>query len=99
MGEGPFPIVTFGHGVGGTILEDLVSSVASLGFVVVAPATSGGGCDESDDMLHALAGSKAKPSLHAALGHVDWNRSAIFGHSMGGFATILTAAEAMKDPA
>jgi poly(3-hydroxybutyrate) depolymerase len=101
LDKGPFPIATFGHGMGGQIIDDLVESVASLGFVVVAPATSGGKCDDNHykDMLHALEGSKAKPSLHEALAHVDWNRSAIFGHSMGGFATILAAAEAMKDPA
>lgn len=94
--KGPFPIITFGHGVGGTILTDLVSSVASLGFVVVAPATSGGSCDESDDMLHAISGSKANPSLHSALDHVDWTRAGILGHSMGG-ASAITATPKAQD--
>merc|ERR1712176_1633051 len=39
-----------------------------------------------------------KPSLHKALGHVDWTRTAIFGHSMGGFASILATAKALEDP-
>jgi hypothetical protein len=86
--------------MGGQILTDLVESVASLGFVVVAPATSGGRCDDNHwkDMLHALKGSKAKVSLHPALSHVDWNRTAIFGHSMGGYATLLAASQAVKEP-
>lgn len=98
--KGPFPIATFGHGMGGEIITDLTESVASLGIIVVAPATSGGRCDDNHwkDMLHALAGSKEKTSLHKALGHVDWNRTAIFGHSMGGFATVLATAEALKSP-
>lgn len=96
LAKGPFPVITFGHGVGGSILEDLVASVASLGFVVVAPATSGGGCDESDDMLHAILGSKAKPSLHTALGHVDWSRAGILGHSMGGAGAIIATPKALS---
>mmetsp|Transcript_64835 Transcript_64835/g.189720 ORF Transcript_64835/g.189720 Transcript_64835/m.189720 type:complete len:283 (+) Transcript_64835:113-961(+) len=100
LDKGPFPIATFGHGMGGEIITDLTKSVASLGIVVVAPATSGGRCDDVHwkDMLHALDGSKAKVSLHAALRHVDWNRTGIFGHSMGGFASIFAAEAALKEP-
>lgn len=100
MSKGPFPIATFGHGMGGQIITDLVESVASLGFVVVAPATSGGRCDDNHwkDMLHALDGSKNNTALHPALAHVDWNNTAIFGHSMGGYATLLATSEAVKDP-
>jgi len=100
LGKGPFPIATFGHGMGGDIIEDLVNSAVSLGMVVVAPATSGGKCDDNHwkDMLHALDGSKAKVSLHKALSHVDWNRTGIFGHSMGGFASLFAGAAAMKEP-
>merc|ERR1712039_974463 len=70
------------------------------GFLVVAPATSGGRCDDNHwkDMLHALSGSKAKVSLHPALKHADWNRTAIFGHSMGGYATLLAASAAVEEP-
>lgn len=100
LGSGPFPIATYGHGMGGQMIPDLISSVASLGIVVVAPATSGGRCDDNHwkDMLHALAGSKADQSLHTALGHVDWTRAAVFGHSMGGYAALLAAAGASADP-
>jgi len=98
LDKGPFPIVTFGHGLGGTILSDLVASVASLGLVVVAPATSGGSCDESDDMLHAIVGSKATPSLHSALGHVDWSRAGILGHSMGAASAINAVPKAQAHP-
>lgn len=98
--KGPFPIATYGHGMGGEIIDDLIKSVASLGIVVVAPATSGGKCDDHhwQDMLHALDGSKSKKSLHKALDHVDWNQTGIMGHSMGGFASIFAAAAAMKEP-
>lgn len=98
LDKGPFPVVTFGHGLGGTILDDLCTSVSSLGMVVVAPATSGGACDESDDMLHAIAGSKAKPSLHEALEHVDWSRAGIIGHSMGGASAITATPKALAQP-
>ena len=89
----PFPVASFAHGIGGGLVADLVTAVASMGFVVVAPATSKGACtSEAEDQLHALAGSRANPSLHPALAHVDWNRAAVFGHSMGGFATSMAAA-------
>lgn len=98
LSKGPFPIVTLGHGKGGEALEDLYKSVSSLGIVGVFPDTGRGPCDESDDMLHAISGSKAKPSLHEALAHVDWNRSGILGHSMGGGSAILAAVKALKNP-
>lgn len=100
LAKGPFPIVTYGHGMGGQMIPDLIESVASLGVVVVAPATSGGKCDDDHwkDMLHAIEGSKAEPSLHTALGHVDWARVGIMGHSMGGFASLNGAADVLTNP-
>ena len=94
LSKGPFPIASFAHGIGGGLVTDLVTAVASLGFVVVAAATGNGACTtEAEDQLHALSGSRAKgPSLHPALAHVDWNKAAVFGHSMGGFATSMAAA-------
>jgi dienelactone hydrolase len=71
-------------------------SIASLGFVVVGlsqfnPKKSA--CThEYQDQLHALAGSKADPSLHPALAHVDWSRAGVIGHSMGGFSSSMAAA-------
>jgi predicted dienelactone hydrolase len=98
--DGPFPIATYGHGMGGQIISDLTASVASLGIVVVAPATSAGKCDDNHwkDMLHALEGSKADPSLHPALKQVDWTRAAVFGHSMGGYGSLNAAANVLQDP-
>lgn len=100
LSDGPFPIVTYGHGMGGQMIEDLIKSVASLGIVVVAPATSGGKCDDNHwkDMLHAIEGSKAAPSLHQALQHVDWTSVGIMGHSMGGFASLNGAADVLSNP-
>jgi len=100
LSKGPFPIVTYGHGMGGQMIDDLIESVVSLGVVVVAPATSGGKCDDNHwkDMLHAIEGSKAKPSLHEALQHVDWERVGIMGHSMGGFASLNGAADVAANP-
>jgi len=100
LSQGPFPIVTYGHGMGGQMIPDLIESVASLGMIVVAPATSGGKCDDNHwkDMLHAIEGSKAKPSLHSALGHVDWTRVGIMGHSMGGYASLNGASDVAANP-
>ena len=98
--KGPFPIVTYGHGMGGQMIPDLIESVASLGIVVVAPATSGGKCDDNHwkDMLHAIEGSKAKTSFHSALQHVDWTRAGIMGHSMGGYGSLNGAADVATNP-
>jgi hypothetical protein len=100
LSQGPFPIVAYGHGMGGQMIPDLIESVASLGMVVVAPATSAGKCDENHwkDMLHAIEGSKAEPSLHSALAHVDWTRVGIMGHSMGGYASLNAAADVATNP-
>jgi len=100
LSKGPFPIVTYGHGMGGQMIPDLIESVASLGIVVVAPATSGGKCDDNHwkDMLHAIEGSKSNPSLHQALQHVDWERVGIMGHSMGGYASLNGAVDVTTNP-
>lgn len=100
LSKGPFPIVTYGHGMGGQMIPDLIESVASLGIVVVAPATSAGKCDDNHwkDMLHAIEGSKAKTSLHAALEHVDWTKVGIMGHSMGGYGSLNGAADVAENP-
>jgi hypothetical protein len=82
------------------MIPDLIESVASLGMVVVAPATSGGKCDDDHwkDMLHAIEGSKADTSLHKALPHVDWERVGIMGHSMGGYASLNGAVDVTTNP-
>lgn len=82
------------------MIPDLIESVASLGMVVVAPATSAGKCDDNHwvDMLHAIEGSKAKTSLHSALQHVDWSKVGIMGHSMGGYASLNGASDVAANP-
>jgi dienelactone hydrolase len=100
LSQGPFPIVTYGHGMGGQMIPDLIESVASLGMIVVAPATSGGKCDDNHwkDRLHAIEGSKAKTSLHTALGPADWTRVGIMGPSMGGYGSLNGAADVATNP-
>ena len=44
---GPFPVASFAHGIGGGLVADLLDAVASMGFIVVAPATSKGACESS----------------------------------------------------
>lgn len=90
----PFPIVSFAHGYGGGPIPALMSSIASLGIVVVALAGWGkeACANEYRDQLHAIGGSRLDPGLHPALGHVDWSRAGVIGHSMGGFATSMAAA-------
>lgn len=95
--QGPFPIASFGHGTGGQMLGDLLNSIASLGFVVVAPVN--GNCPEHwKDILYALDGSKGNTSLHKALNQVDWKRTGILGHSFGGAHGMAAATEAVKNP-
>jgi len=95
--QGPFPILSFGHGSGGSLLQPLLKSVASLGFVIVAPKT---GCcnDHGKDILHALDWSRSNASLHKALGHVDWSRAGIFGHSFGSAWASSAVREAEQSP-
>jgi hypothetical protein len=94
FGKGPFPIVSFGHGSGGSMPWDLINGVVSLGIVVVAPQ---GWCgDQWKDMIGAVNASMNNLSLHPALPHVDWDRVGFMGHSSGGYAAVTAAAYAFK---
>ena len=96
LDNGPFPIISFAHGFGGGPIPAIVKSISSLGFVVVALASFKGGCvNEYRDQLYAIGGSRSDPSLHPALAHVDWSRSGLIGHSMGGFSTSMAASTSM----
>ena len=94
LSKGPYPVVSFAHGFGGAPIASVTEAIASLGFVVVGLAGFGkAACArEYEDQLHAISGSRADPTLHPALSHVDWGRAGLIGHSMGGFATSMAAA-------
>lgn len=88
---GPWPFIVFGHGLGSGIARDLCKSIASLGFVVVAPKDFQQYCPTSIDDLHTIEYSKANTQLHKALPHVDWSGTGIVGHSMGGNQAVAAA--------
>lgn len=79
------------------MLQQLQKSVASLGFIIVAPKT---GCcnDAGNDILHALEWCRSNASLHEALGHVDWTRAGLYGHSFGSAWASSAAREAVQSP-
>jgi dienelactone hydrolase len=92
LGQRFHPIV-YGHGIGGGDdgCDDWLRTVASLGLVVIAPATSGGACPlESLDMLLALKASR-EGSMGGLAHLVDWARTGVMGHSMGGMAAPTAA--------
>jgi len=94
-----FPFLSFAHGtfVGGTLppvatsyLVDL-ETVASHGFIIVAPES----CPKTEcftayskDQLATIAACKANPRLHPALASANFDIVGVFGHSMGGMATL-----------
>jgi len=101
LDKGPFPILSFGHGAGGSMLQPLQKNVASLGFIIVAPKT---GCcnNHGDDIVHSLDWTRGNFSqnatLHKALAHVDWTRAGIFGHSFGSAWATDAVRKAQKQP-
>lgn len=97
---GTLPLLVFGHGYGsgGSLLapryHTLLHSVASFGFVVVAPQSCPTqGCGSYyKDMLATIAACRANSSLHPALASANLTRVGVFGHSQGGVATVEAAA-------
>jgi len=86
-----YPVVSMLHGSGGSILQELCYSIASLGIVVLAPVRGICG-DWSNQQRHAVQGSQSNTSLHPALAHVDFSKVGIIGHSEGGAFTMGTGA-------
>lgn len=99
-----FNVLSFGHGFGsGEPLFDpqyspLLSTLASYGFVVLAPLSCptsfcdlGGATDFSHDILGVLSAGKAKPSLHPGLSLANFSAVGVVGHSMGGTAAGTAA--------
>lgn len=95
-GNGPFPMILFSHGLGGkpSDYRELITSWASAGFVVAAPAyphTSASAAEFNVlDVLNQPAdASYVITEALADLGAlVDRNRVAAAGHSAGGVTTL-----------
>jgi len=104
-----FPVLSFAHGtgVGSTNPESAISYnqvlkfVASFGFIIVAPdscplieCASGFAHDE----ITALKAVKENPGLHPSLASADFNRTGVFGHSMGGNSAIVSDGGGVAKP-
>lgn len=95
-GEGPFPLIVFSHGLGGTPDDyaELLTAWAKAGFVVAAPAfphTSAGAAEFNVlDLLNQPADATYVITrvLAGLRGRVDPARVAAAGHSGGGVTTL-----------
>ena len=98
-GEGPFPAIIISHGAGGTANGYSLTKARELsawGAVCIGPTLThaAGGETNSVNMGHCpenLARITACANVLATLPYADTNRLALFGHSMGAFATIGAA--------
>lgn len=104
QGTGPFPLLVFSHGLGGTpeFYAELLEPVAEAGFVVIAPAfpltnrNAPGGPDAAGVQQQPGDVSFLVDSVIAAVeageapfaGRVDVERVGTFGHSNGGITTL-----------
>ena len=70
----------------------LFHTVASYGFVVVAPCGCAQ-CDFTHDMLTTADACRSNPALHPALATADFSRTGFHGHSNGGRATQELASD------
>jgi hypothetical protein len=100
-----FPVLSFAHGTlvgsvypeSATAYKHVFEAVASFGFIIVAPDS----CPAiecfsaySKDQLAALKAVKDDPTLHPSLATADFNKTGIFGHSMGAMSTIVSDGKA-----
>jgi predicted peptidase len=99
-GSGPFPAVIISHGAGGTATGYSLSKAREMvawGLVCIGPTLThvAGGETNSPNMGNCpenIARAAVCANVLAGLSYVDTNRIALFGHSMGAFATIGDAA-------
>lgn len=104
--EGPFPLVVFSHGSGGLRQQSasIIETVASHGFVVIAPDHAG------NTAIDQLLGTETDTEVTArnrvldveflidqaeggqlAEGLADLDQVAVMGHSFGGFTALAVA--------
>ncbi|MDZ7675295.1 MAG: prolyl oligopeptidase family serine peptidase [Acidimicrobiales bacterium] len=105
-GDGPFPLVVFSHGSGGLRQQStsIVETIASHGFVVVAPDHAG------NTAIDQLLGTETERDITArnrvldtrflidvveadglASELADADRVAVMGHSFGGYTALAVA--------
>jgi endo-1,4-beta-xylanase len=102
-GDGPFSAIIISHGAGGTATGYSLAKARELsafGALCIGPTLThvAGGETNSADIGHSpenLARLMACANVLATLPYVDTNRMALFGHSMGAFATIGAAGSAL----
>lgn len=110
VAAGKFPLVVYSHGSSGIrfVSTFLTESLASHGFVVVAPdhkgntaidVLLGAGVDETTtkqdrvaDVGLVITQMLAPGNDNAFRGSVDAQRVGVIGHSLGGFTALMSAA-------
>lgn len=97
----PYPAIAFGHGYLQAVSSyaSTLAHLASWGFIVIAPTSESGlfpdhsrFADDLRDCLTWLTAESVNPGSFLYLG-VDTGRFGVSGHSMGGGASLLAAAE------
>lgn len=89
--EGTYPVVSFLHGSGNGNFGGVCSTIASLGFIVLAPTKWVCG-DMSDQQMHAIEAASQNQDIHPALAHADYTRVGVMGHSQGAAFSMGSAA-------